>query len=44
MDTSDHKILQLLKGPVAVENGLTGITDTLMKCLFLTPAEYNRGF
>jgi hypothetical protein len=41
LDTSDDKNLHLLEGPVAVANGLTGITNAVIACLFLTAADYS---
>lgn len=34
-DTSDHGLSQSVKGPGYVANGLTGIKNVLVKCLFI---------
>jgi hypothetical protein len=41
MDTFDDKNLHLLEGPVVVANGVTGITNAVIACLFLTVADYS---
>jgi hypothetical protein len=40
MNTSDQGLLHPFEGPGAVSNGLTGIKNALMKCLFSIGAEH----
>jgi hypothetical protein len=35
VDTSDHGLSQSLKGPRVVTNGLIGMSNALVKCLFI---------